>query len=198
MEQSVRPRHMQGRQLLKTVLFVGGSVLAAAVFLFTHQSVSRLEHEVSTTSQLLAEFSAQASIPASRDPQLQHIFAELIQNIDFPIIITDTLGTPRAWHGIGMAPSLIPTEALDSLSMRLAVSAVTAGRVNRIRARAAELDRSHKPIPMREPRTKQLIGQLHHGEPALMNRLRWMPFLTVAGVGLLLLLGLRDNSISGL
>ena len=190
MEQSARPRFFQGRHLLKPALFVGGSVLAAAVFLFTHQSVSRLQHEVSTTSQLLAEFSAQASIPASRDPQLQHIFSELIQNIDFPIIITDTLGTPRAWHGIGVAPSLVPTESLDSLSFRLRVSPVIGERVKRIRARVVELDRVHRSIPMHEPRTKQLIGMLHYGEPALMNRLRWMPFLTVAGVGLLLLLGM--------
>ena len=190
MEQPARPRPMRGKQLLKTALFVGGSVLAAAVFLFTHQSVSRLSHEVSTTSQLLAQFSAQASIPASRDPQLQHIFSELIQNIDFPIIITDTLGTPRAWHGVGMESSLVPTEALDSLSMRMPVSPVTAARVKRIRDRVAVLDRVHKAIPMREPRTRQLIGQLHYGEPSLMNRLRWMPFLTVAGVGLLLLLGM--------
>ncbi len=190
MERSSWSRFVQGRHLLKTALFVGGSVLAATMFLLTHQSVSRLQHEVSTTSQLLAEFSAQASIPAARDPQLQRIFSELIQNIDFPIIITDTLGTPRAWHGIGTAPSLVSTEALDSLSLHLAVSPATVERVRGIRDRVAELDRIHKAIPMREPRTKQLIGMLHHGEPALMNRLRWMPFLTVAGVGLLLLLGM--------
>ena len=190
MEQPARPRFMQGKQLLKTALFVGGSLLVAGVFLFTDQSVRRLSHEVSTTSQLLAEFSAQASIPASREPQLQHIFAELIQNIDFPIIITDTIGTPRAWHGIGIAPSLVTTEALDSLSMRLPVSPLATAQAQRIRARVAELDRVHKPIPMHEPRTQQLIGILHFGEPALMNRLRWMPFLTVAGVGLLLLLGM--------
>jgi signal transduction histidine kinase len=222
-EQPARPRPTQGKQLLKTALFVGGSVLVAAVFLFTHQSVSRLQHEVSTTSKLLAEFSAQASIPASRDPQLQHIFGELIQNIDFPIIITDTLGTPRAWHGIGIAPEFVGSESLDSLSQSLLiaheppaarrltlhavadsmrrdsvvrvshvfeVSPVTVARVATIRARVAELDRVHTSIPMSDPRTKQAIGMLHYGEPALMNRLRWMPYLTVAGVGLLLLLGM--------
>jgi len=103
MDQSVLPRFMQGRQLLKTALFVGGSVLAAASSCSRTKSVSRLQHEVSTTSQLLAEFSAQASIPAARDPQLKRIFADLIQNIDFPIIITDTLGNPArvAWHRHG-------------------------------------------------------------------------------------------------
>ena len=222
MEEPVRPRFMQGRNLLNTTLFVGGSLLAVAVFLFTHQSVTRLQHEVSTTSKLLAEFSAQASIPASRDPQLQHIFAELIQNIDFPIIITDTLGTPRAWHGISVAPEFVASESLDSLSLSLLllpragsllpnagggdstrrgpvlgprpvpfeVSPVTVARVGVIRARVAGLDRVHAAIPMNDPRTKLRVGLLHYGEPALMNRLRWMPYLAIAGVGLLLALGL--------
>ena len=228
MEQPARPRSYQGKQLLKTALFAGGSLLVAAVFLFTNQSVRRLSREVSATSQLLAEFSAQASIPAARDPQLQKIFSDLIQNIDFPIIITDTLGTPRAWHGIGIEPALLSSESLDSLSQSLNpaagrllpaipgirassgdygpwlapgdtlgrrgtgvnLSPVTLARVKRIRDRVRDLDRIHQSIPMREPRTKQLIGMLHYGEPALMNRLRWMPLLTVAGTGLLLLLGM--------
>jgi signal transduction histidine kinase len=179
-----------GKQLLKTGLFVGGSVLVAAVFLFTNQSVRRLSEEVSTTSELLAGFCAQASIPAARDPQLQLILANLISNLDFPIVITDTTGTPRAWHAVGVAPALVAPEALDSISSRMQVSPVTAGHVEQVRRRAAELDRGHAPIPVHQPGTKQLLGQLHYGEPALMIRLRWMPYLTVAGTGLLLLLGM--------
>jgi len=190
MEREPGPLGGHGKQLLKTGLFVGGGVLVAAVFLFTHQSVSRLSHEVATTSELIASFSAQASIPAARDPQLKQIFANLIDNIDFPIVITDTTGTPRAWHGVGIASTLVPETALDSISARLPVSPLQAARVRRIRDRIAGLDRVHRPLPMRSPGSRAVIGSLHYGEPALMNRLRWMPYLTVAGTGLLLLLGL--------
>ena len=171
-------------------MFVGGSLLVAGVFLFTYQSVSRLSHEVATTSELLASFSAQASIPAARNPALNEIFANLIDNIDFPIVITDTTGTPRAWHGVDVPSRLVPDAALDSLSMRLPVSPVNAQRVRRIRDRVAGLDRIHAPLPMRQTGSNTVIGMLHYGEPALMNRLRWMPYITMASTGLLLLLGM--------
>jgi len=190
MESTPGPRSYQGKQLLKTVLFAGGSLLVAAVFLFTYQSVSRLSHEVATTSELLASFSAQASIPAARNPALNQIFANLIDNIDFPIVITDTTGTPRAWHGVGVPSTLVPDATLDSLSLHLPVTPEHAERVHRIRDRVAGLDRIHKPLPMRQTGSNIVIGVLHYGEPALMNRLRWMPYLTMAGTGLLLLLGM--------
>ncbi len=190
MEQAPGSLGLRGKQLLKTGLFVGGGLLVAAVFLFTHQSVTRLSQEVATTSELLASFSAQASIPAARDPALKQIFAELIENLDFPIVITDTTGTPRAWHAAGVPAKLVPDAVLDSLSARMRVSPVNDARVSRIRDRIAGLDRVHPPLPMRQPGTKQVIGELHYGEPPLMNRLRWMPYLTVAGTGLLLLLGM--------
>ncbi len=180
----------RGRQLLRMGLFAGGALLVAAVFLFTHASVRRLSHEVATTSELVATFSAQASIPAARDPALKQSFANLIESLDFPIVITDTSGTPRAWHAVGVPASMVPDAALDSLSENLTISPVTAKRVKLIRDHIAGMDRIHPPLPMRQPGNRAVIGQLHYGEPPLMNRLRWMPYLTMLATGLLLLLGL--------
>ena len=190
MEQGARPRTARGRQLLKTGLFVGGSLLVAAVFLFTHQSVRRLSHEVEATSQLLASFCAQASLPATHNPQLHQMLADLIQSIDFPIGITDTTGTPRAWHGAGLPPDLVSSDALDSLSMHYAVSARAVANVQRLKASVAELDRVHPPIPMAQQGSRSVMGYLHYGEPQLLVGLRWMPYLAFAGTGLLLLLGM--------
>jgi hypothetical protein len=190
MDPASSPRGLPGKQLLKMVLFAGGSLLVAAVFLFTFQSVNRLSHEVATTSELLAVFSAQASIPVARNPAFHQSFRNLIDNLDFPIVITDTTGTPRAWHAVGVPPETIPDAALDSIASRLVVAPATTARVKQIRDRIVVMDRIHHPIPMRQPGSNVLFGHLHFGEPELLNRLRWMPYLTVAGTGLLLLLGM--------
>ena len=95
-------------------LFVGSSLLVFAVFLFTHQMLSRLTAEVETTSRVFATFCAQASIPATRNPELQAVFAEIIKSIDFPIVITDSTGLPRAWRGINIDPALVSDVALDT------------------------------------------------------------------------------------
>lgn len=176
--------------VLKTGLFVGGSLLVAAVFLFTHQMVQRLSAQVSTTSSVLARLCAQASIPATNNPQLRAIFTDVIAHIDFPIVITDTTGIPRAWREVGVRTEDVPTETIDSLAAGLEISPVRSKLIARVSARVPDLDRRHKPIPMTQPNTKRVLGQLHYGEPAVLERLRWMPFLAVGGTGLLLLLGM--------
>src|ERR1041385_2035523 len=91
-----------GKQLLKTALFVGGSVLVVAVFLFTQSAVRRLTREVSATSELLARVAAQATLPSTINPQLQRVLGQMQAGISFTIVITDTTGTPRAWNHIAV------------------------------------------------------------------------------------------------
>src|SRR5258708_1572908 len=121
----------RGKTLLKTALFVGGSVLVVAVFLFTQSAVSRLTREVSATSQLLARVAAQATIPSTINPQLQRVLGEMQAGISFPIIITDTTGTPRAWSRISVRTDEVPGESLDSLVSRLPISPLIQAPVDR-------------------------------------------------------------------
>jgi signal transduction histidine kinase len=180
-----------GRQVLKASLFVGGSLLVVAVFLFTHQMVRRLSEEVATTSRVLARFCAEASLPATRSPELRQLLGEVLEKVDFPIVITDTAGLPRAWQDVGVPHRLVSEETLDSLDLGLKISPVSAALIDRVRGRIPELDRHNPPIPMWQTRPDSLrLGMVHYGEPAVLARLRWMPFLAVGGTGLLLLLGL--------
>ena len=179
-----------GRQLLRTGLFVGGSVLVVGMFLFTQQVVRRLTEEIATTSRVFAQLCAQASFPATNNPQVRQIFSDVLRGIDFPIIITDTTGTPRAWRNVGVNPALVSTESLDSLSAGFKVSPVIEARVLRVRAEVADLDRRNRAIPMRLQPAARPLGALHYGEPAVLARLRWTPYVAVAGTGLLVLLGL--------
>jgi signal transduction histidine kinase len=178
------------KTLLKTALFVGGSVLVVAVFLFTQSAVRRLTREVSATSELLARVAAQATIPSTINPQLQRVLGEMQAGISFPIIITDTTGTPRAWSRIAVRTDEVSGESLDSLASGLPISPVIRGRVDRVLTELPGLDRLHVPIPLRQTPRAPILGYLHYGNPPVLLQLRWMPLLAVAGTGLLLLLGL--------
>src|SRR5262249_2249480 len=109
----------QGKQLLKTALFTGGSLLVVAVFMFTQSAVKQLTREVSKTSDLLARVAAQATLPSTINPQVQRVLGELAQGISFPIIITDTTGTPRAWSHISVRSEDVSPGSLDSLAPAL-------------------------------------------------------------------------------
>lgn len=176
-------------QFLNLGLFLGGSLLAGGIFLFTHWTIARLSHEIATTSRLFARFCAQASLPATSDPALQRIFAEVISGIDFPIVITDRHGLPRAWRGIDVDPALVPSSSLDSLLMNQRIAPIIQERVARVRARAAQLDRKNLSIPMTTAGGRDTLGVLHYGEPAVLGLLSWMPVASVGGTLVLLLIG---------
>ncbi len=176
-------------QVLRTTLFLGSVLLVVSVFLFTQQMIRRLTHEVETTSQVLARFCAQASFPATRDPELRQIFSEVLAGVDFPIVITDNNGLPRAWRDIGMDPLLVPDASIDSLIAGLPVAPVIRRRIEAVRAVAARLDARNRPIPIPQP-GQERPGAFHYGEPAVLRLLRWVPLTSVGGVVLLLSLGL--------
>jgi len=185
---------MTRSELLRSGLFLGSAVLVAAVFIFTQQIIGRLTHEVETTSRVLARFCAQASFPATRDPELQTIFAEVVGSIDFPIVITDNEGMPRAWRDIGVDPASVNSASIDSLKEGLSIAPVIRQRIERVRFQVLRLDRKNTPILMTQSGTKVKLGAVHYGEPPVLERLRWMPFLSVGGVILLLAIGLLGLS----
>jgi hypothetical protein len=185
---------MTRSELLRSGLFLGSALLVAAVFIFTQQIIGRLTHEVETTSRVLARFCAQASFPATRDPELQTIFAEVIGSIDFPIVITDNEGMPRAWRDIGVDPASVNSTSIDSLKEGLSIAPVIRQRIERVRLQVLRLDRKNTPIVMTQSGTKVKLGAVHYGEPQVLERLRWMPFLSVGGVVLLLAIGLLGLS----
>ena len=187
---------LSGPQLLRAYLFLGGSLLVMAVFLFTYQMVNALSREVATTSRVLARFCAQASFPAAEDPALRKILREMIDGIDFPIVITDNDTLPRAWRGVGIAAALVDTASIDSVTMGLPIAPVIRARLDEIRARAEAMDRKNPPIPMTQPGTGIQLGAVHYGEPPVLERLRWMP--TIAGLGLVLLFSIGLWGLTGI
>ncbi len=176
--------------VLRASAFLGSLLLVVSVFLFTQQTVRRLSREVQTTSRLLARFLAAATWPAAHDIELQGITREVIGNLDFPVIITDQDGFPRAWRHAGVHPDLVPEASIDSLRDSLPLSPVIRARIDRLRAELVRLDRLNDPVPMLQLYTKRPLGAVHYGEPAALELLRWMPYATVVGMLLLLALGL--------
>jgi len=188
---TLQPRFRRtGAQIMRTAVFLGSVLLVVSVFLFTHQTIQRLSFEVETTSRVLARFLALATFPATRDPELQRITREIVGSLDFPIIITDPEGFPRAWRKTAVAPEQVSAASIDSLRERLPLSPVIRARIERLKTEVARLDRQNPPVRMTQPGTGATLGSVHYGEPAVLDLLRWMPYVTVGGVLLLLSLGL--------
>jgi len=169
----------------KMYLFLAVVTLLAALVLHSNFLIARLNAETQSLCTVLARFFAVSTFQAAEDPALHSIFREVVGNINFPIILTDTEGIPRAWRLIDVAPSAVP----DSVLQRAAATHAIPPLVKRIQDTAAKLDRRHPPIPVRRLNQSGVLGYVHYGEPPLVTQLRWVPFVEFGIVLILLVFG---------
>jgi signal transduction histidine kinase len=181
---------------IKVYLFLAFSAVLLALFIFTNVLIRRLAEETERTSRLFANLCATASYPAAEDTTIQNILSGVIEGINFPIVLTDVSGTPRAWKEVGVDQNLVPAASLDSMYSGHAPSPVIEERIDRIKAAAARLDHRRPPIPLTEPKSKATIGLVHWGEPQSLTILRYVPYLSVGII--VILLGLTFWGARGL
>lgn len=173
---------------LRWYLFLAFSALLIGLFVLTNVLIGRLAQQAERTSRVFARFAATASFPAAEDTVYQAFVGDVIQSINFPIVLSDVGGVPRAWKGVGVDPATVPDRSLDSLAAGLTPSPGIAARIDQVRRAAGRMDRDHDPIPLLEPGTDRPIGLVHWGEPPLLRTLRYLPYVSVGVFGILLLL----------
>jgi len=177
------------RPSYKVYLFLAMVVLSMALVAHSHYVIRRLNEQAKSLSTVLARFVAVSTLGAA-EPATQRtlgpIFLEVIRNITFPMILTDTKGLPRAWKGIGIEASAVP----DSVLAAADTTGVIPPVVQRIQETAARLDRVNPPIPIvRLDQPGVVLGHVHYGEPPLAAQLRWIPYIEFGGIVFLLLFG---------
>jgi NtrC-family two-component system sensor histidine kinase KinB len=180
--------HVTPPRNIRTILFLAFSALLLGLFIITNVLIGRLAQQAERTSRVFARFAASASFPAVEDTVYQAFVADVIQSINFPIVLSDVEGVPRAWKGVGVDPIEVPDRSLDSLAAGLEPSAVILERILKVRRAAERMDRGHEPIPLLEQGTDREIGLVHWGEPPILSVLRFLPYLSVGIFGILLLL----------
>jgi hypothetical protein len=106
------------------------------------------------------------------------------------VVVTDDHGVPRAWRAVGVDPELVPAASLDSLADGREIAPLIRARIARVERRIKDMDRANDPVRMTEFGTGTPLGELHYGAPPVLEQLRWMPYVSVAAVALLISLGL--------
>ena len=164
-------------RLFQGYLFLGIAGIVLAVFVFTYILVARLGAQVQATSEVFARFCATASFPATTDSTLQNIVEDVITNLNFPIVLTDARGVPRAWKDIAIQTDEVPADSLEAYARARLRDPVLRGKIERVKEEVARMDRRHPPIMMIDPATGVSLGHVHWGDPTELALLRWLPFV---------------------
>lgn len=157
-----------GARLLQLYFIIGLLALAGVWFFYSQYILIRLsqswqgyvstlsaqlENDTQLRSRIYAKFMSRATEPSEgSSPELDIIFDEIIQKLDFPVIITDAKGRPTSWRNL-------PVENPDSA---------------RLVGLMYVLDSEHEPVPLAvaEGDSTRKLGEIHYGLSASAVTLR--------------------------
>lgn len=160
---------------IKAALFGGAVVLISGLLLYTQSIIEDLREESRETVSLYARLMAKGLTEAT-DSELDFVFREIIQKVEFPIIYSDREGTPVNWR------NLPGEEEWDQESVSKIMK---------------EMDSQGEPIPLvvslespdSETKMEVVLGHLHYGDSALIRTLRILPYVEIGAVAVFILLG---------
>jgi hypothetical protein len=176
----------------RSYTFIAAMILVVLIFAYTYSLVRSFEVQTNTLTRVFAKFCAAATYPATRDEDVRYIFDEIIENINFPIVITDPRGVPYTWKNVGEGLSA------DDVSWDLFVDTNPAdppeGIMSEIIKVVLKMDEQNRPVLMFDPVSGRFLGSVHYGKPAITSGLKWLPLASGALLAVFILmsyLGLR-------
>lgn len=178
--------------LLRAYISLGSGFLVLALFFYTNHLITRLEVETELLSRIFAQFCAGTIMPAAQDESISGVFSDVVEDIQFPVIVTDRRGVPWTWHGI---PDKLNgySVRIEDVSYRDFVNAdpesPPPGPMAEVLDLAKRMDRTNPPIPFYDLRSGTLVGHVHYDNPAVIQQLRVLPFIQLALVAMFVLLG---------
>jgi two-component system, sporulation sensor kinase D len=137
-------------RVLVIYFLIGIGIIGIITFIYSNYLIQRIKKETETTSRLFAEFARGSSVDEERLVEL--FYEEVIERIDFPVILTNIDGEPYSAKNI------------EEKDLKTVVE---------------KLDRVQTPIPMiiRHGADSTLVGYVHWGLSPFTRSLQILPFV---------------------
>jgi signal transduction histidine kinase len=161
---------------LKIALLVLAFTIIGGTLWYTHtivQSLSKKEKEVAGLYAKSLEYIASAG---ANDIDYSFIFTEIINSIDFPVIMTDAKNRPIYPFQNNVKNIQIDTALSSEQQLQYLDNLIL------------EMDEQHPPIKVAYQDTI-ILNYVHYSESFLITRLRWLPYVELAIVALFIFIG---------
>jgi len=161
---------------LKIFLLVFAFTIIAGTLWYTHNLVQALSHKEREVADLYAKSFEYIANGKAGEGEYNFLFTEIINTIDFPIVMTDRNNEPTYPYYAS-----IKNISLDSMLTRAQQHQFLIDLVR-------EMDAAHAPIKVAYQDTI-ILSYLHYGESSLITQLRRLPYIELAIVALFILIG---------
>lgn len=157
----------------KGFLFVLGLGIIAAILFYTQHLVNLLQNNSRDFLKFrLKVFEENINNP-NNNTEMGFFFTEVIQGIDFPIILTDTLLNPQSCRNISPEIDTIRSYSPETEQM--------------LKEMVLSMDEENKPIPIKYQGI--VLNLYHFGESAAIKQLRWLPYIEIGAAIIFILIG---------
>ncbi len=161
---------------LKIFLLTLAFAIIGGTLWYTHDIVQQLERREKEIAGLYANSLEYIANAKAGEGDYNFVFSEIINTIDFPIIMTDPRNEPIApFHSYTKNVALDSTLSVD-------------GQRELLRSMIAAMDLMHPPIKVAY-QDSIVLSYVHYGESALVTELRWLPYIELAVAALFILIG---------
>ena len=161
---------------LKVVLLVFAFIIVAGTLWYTHSIVRDLEDNQKHIASLFAKSIEYTGSGKVQSGDYSFVLEEIIQNIDFPMILTDSTDEPVAPY----ATSVRNVELDSSLSLQ--------AQHDYLKHMLTVMDESNPKIKV-EFGPGMILQYVHYGDSRLITRLRALPYVEFAVVALFIFIG---------
>lgn len=135
---------------LVVYFLIGVGIIGIITYIYSNYLIQRIKKETETTSRIFAKYASGPSM--DEQALLELLFEEVIQRIDFPVIMTDAEGNPTSSKNVGTSD---------------------------LRKALEKLDRDQSPIPViiHHGSDSTLVGYVHYGLSPFTKSLQILPFV---------------------
>ena len=141
---------------------IGIGIIGIITYVYSNYLIQKIKRETETTSRIFAKYASGPSM--DEEALLELVFQEVIQRIDFPVIMTDADGNPTSAKNV----------STDDLGKAV-----------------EELDKNQEPIPIIicYGLDSTLVGHVHYGLSPFTKSLQILPFVETVFLITFLFLG---------
>lgn len=156
MKMSGRPTLMN----IKLALLIIGAAIAIGTLYYTQNLVNRLQEREKEIVQLYANSLESAANTETFNSDFTFTFQNIIQRIDFPLILTDADDKIISYKNIDTIPGLSREKFHIILKEKI-----------------KELNANHLPITVES--NGKILQKIYYGDSSIIQRLRYYPFLQI-------------------
>jgi signal transduction histidine kinase len=161
---------------LKVVLLIFAFIIIAGTLWYTHSIVRDLEANQKHIASLFAKSFEYIGSNKTQTGDYSFVLEEVINNIDFPMILSDASDEPLQPYSLNVKNIAIDS-SLSTTQQRLSLKQLM-----------TEMDLQNPRIKV-EASDNLILNYVHYGESKLITRLRLLPYIEISVVALWIMIG---------